>query len=348
MRRERARVERALAFAREVGMGVRGDFPDVFGRPQAWDERSQERELMRRVHTMERVAQETAVLYKRIPADSPLQALEALEGFDLTTVADAAGRVQVLADQLRQAGKPAPKPEPRPQPKPGGSQGPDVALIRGLAPRSRTQQLGPAAGRPAASPPRPGTGTLRPGVPPRAGADAFVRGATGSLGDSGGFGARKGFDQAVRLAREVLAYVSPRLALADVALEATGLPGPRRTWPEIEPALTPGADRAGVAPPLRPWLPLLAQLYLSNMEATRKTHQAVTQWRQARGLGAQADKVDNLLAHAPPASHAALLGSVDAARLRAAVYPLSHLHVHFRGVPHMSTLFPAPDGGPKP
>ncbi len=321
---------------------MRADFPDIFGRPQAWDESSRERELMRRVHLMDRIAHDTAVALKQVPNDAALETLQKLEGFDLVTLADAANRAQQLGDHLRQAGKPAPQAEPRPQPKPGGHPGPDVALIRGLAPRSATQKLGPAPGRPPVAPPRPGT----PGAPPRPlpplpGVDAFSR-SGGGPDDRTGLGARRAFDQALKLAREVMAYVSPRLTLADVALEATGLPTGRKPWPLVEPALMPAAEQAGVIPPLRPWLPLLAQLFLSDAEATRKTHQAVTQWKQARQVNQHAEKVDGLIAQSAPVSHAALLGSVDNARLRAAVYPLSHLHLHFKGVPHMSTLFPPP------
>ena len=327
---------------------MRADFSDIFAGPQAWDEKSRERELMRRTYTLERIAHETSGAYKQVPADSAPETLQRLEAFDLVTLADAAAAVQSLAGHLRQQGKPAATPAPtagpRPPARPAGHPGPDVALIRGLAPRSTTQRLGPSPGKPMAIPPRPGTGGLRPGAAPaRPGGDAFMRsGNTGSLSDQGGPGDRRAFDQAFKLAREVLGYVSPRLALAGVALDATGLPGPRKPWDQVEPALSPGAERAGVSPPLRPWLPLLAQLFLSDMAATRKTHQAVTQWRQARELGQQAERVDGQLAAAPPVSHPALLRSVDHARLRAAVYPLSHLHVHFRGVPHLSTLFPPP------
>jgi hypothetical protein len=212
-----------------------------------------------------------------------------------------------------------------------------VALIRGLAPRAVTQPLGPA--RPATSdaPARPGDTYARPVLPrrpapARPGADDPA--------------ARSRFDAALRLAREVLAYVSPRLALADVALAATGLPGPRRPWPEVEPALAPGAERAGIGAPLRPWLPLLARLFWADLGATRHAHQAVVQWKRARELGEAAEKVDGLLAQAPPPSHPALLRAVDVPHLRAAVYPLSHLHLRFRGVPHLSALFPPPPACP--
>lgn len=382
VRRARARVERALAFAREVGQGVRQDFPDVFGRPDAWPEAAREHDLMRRVHLMERLAHEIGGALRAVPADPLTEVLRQLDALDLVPLADAATRTQQLAEALRRApgqaagpasmapgpGPAAPASPPAPRPAghtspPAGLPGPstapqaksamslgaipprpaagqDVALIRGLAPRSSTQQLGPTPGRPAAAPPRPGTGGLRPGglprspIPPRPGAAPMDEAAVQ--------GARKAFDQAVKLAREVLAYVSPRLTLADVALTATGLPTAPRPWPLIEPALAPAAEQAAVAPPLRPWLPILAQLFLADRDATRKTHQAITQWKQARELHHHADRVEAQLAQAPPVSHPALLRSFDAPRMRASVYPLSHLHLHFQGVPHLSTIFPPP------
>jgi len=160
-----------------------------------------------------------------------------------------------------------------------------------------------------------------------------------------GGSARQQFDAAYQLAREILGYVAGRLALVQVSLAATGLPGPRAPWHHVGAALDPGADRAGIDAPMRPWLPLLAQLFYTDPAAAREALTALEQWRQSKDLASEAEALRARLAALPPEVQAQLLAQFEAGRLRASIHPLGHLHIRFKSFPHLSTIFPGPPPG---
>lgn len=196
-------------------------------------------------------------------------------------------------------------------------------------PTARTPRLPAANPQPPVATPPPPPGPRPPVTPTPAAPTAKAP-------------ARQQFDAAFQLAREILGYVSGRLALVQVSLSATGLPGPRAPWHHVGPALVPGADRAGIDAPLRPWLPLLAQLFYTDAAAAREAITALEQWRQSQALARDAEVLRARLPALPAEAQAQLLAIFEAGKLRASVYPLGHLHLRFKAFPHLSTIFPGP------
>lgn len=156
--------------------------------------------------------------------------------------------------------------------------------------------------------------------------------------------ARRTFEAAHTFVGEILAYAGPRLDILRVALEATGLPGPARPLPLIQATLKADAQAAGVPGPQQSFLPPLVRLFLAQPDAVRRVGPAIGQWRGVQALNAEAEVLRLALRTAPPARIGELVGAFETGRYRAAVHPLSHLHITFRGLPVASELFPSPVG----
>jgi len=163
------------------------------------------------------------------------------------------------------------------------------------------------------------------------------------FGDRSSVGGQRAFEAAHRLATEVLKYVGPRLALVQSSMTATGLPGPRHPWHQVLGSFNPPSPLAeGIDPPLRPWLPLLAKLFYTEIPVARDALLALQQWQQARQLHREAEQVAATLAKVPEQVRPQILAGFNAGRLRGAAYALSHLHARFKGVTHLGVLFPPP------
>ncbi|MNS55066.1 hypothetical protein D3C72_878920 [compost metagenome] len=154
--------------------------------------------------------------------------------------------------------------------------------------------------------------------------------------------ARQAFDAAFELVQEVLEYVTPRLEVVQVALDTTGLPGRKEPWEVVTKALKPNAVAAGIPEPHLPWLPPFTKLFYQNMAAVQKAHMAIVQWSETRTMHERADALRAGLAATPAPRQGALLESFDLGKYRAAVYPISHLHVSFAGVSPLQDFFPSP------
>jgi hypothetical protein len=154
--------------------------------------------------------------------------------------------------------------------------------------------------------------------------------------------ARQTFQAARKLAAQVLAYVSPRLNVLKVALDATGLPGKRKPMDEIKRELHPAAVKAGVPEGQLSFLPPLVKLLYADMAPVRTIHVALVQWEELKGLNAEAGVLAGAIATAPPPRDVELLREFDVGKYRASIYPLSHLHVSFQGIAYARDLFPPP------
>lgn len=326
LRTQRERAERVLAFADELALAIKREMPMLWTGAL---ESSRAALLVERVdglQTRVREGRETLHRLVALPAGPALAALQQLNLDGLTT--DGRG-LDALARQVRQElglnAAPPPSPPASPSPPARGT-----GLLAGRP--GATGPLGPArtgnlmgklreivgaAQAPAPPPPPP------PAPPPE---------------DP----ARQAFDRARQLVSEVMAYVSPRLSVLGAALRATGLPGRKRPWPEVEDALEAEAASGEMAPANADWLEPVAELFYDDMGATRVAHGAVVQWQQACTLHQDADLLVTSLESTPRERHRTLLGHFNLGQYRAAVYPISHLHVTFKGVPLLSALFPPP------
>jgi hypothetical protein len=181
---------------------------------------------------------------------------------------------------------------------------------------------------------------------------AVSRNPTGRMPEPGGpegelARARLPFDQAHAFVGRALGYAKPRMEVLAMAIEAVGVPGPRRPWEQVRAHLGERARQARLAPTRLQWMVSLAGALHGDPEAARCAHVAVVQWRRATELMAEAEQVRAALDTLPPARALAALRGVHPGKLRASVFPIGHLHLTFRGVTLLQDLFPAPsDAGP--
>lgn len=304
------RIRRVAVFAQELARNLRREYgalwlPPQPGRtPLAAEAQLRVNTFVRRVNLLAEKAAEAERYLASVQSQNTGERLRLLNAFDAEAIAKAAQGIEAQAAEVRELLAGAPKPAPSPRAKTGSLR----ELFHKLTEPVAVEAL-PAE---------------KPAPPP-----AFER-------------ARQAFDAAFALAKGVLEYVSPRLRLFQVALDATGLPGPKRPWEAVTAALRPSAEAAGVAPSQFPWLTVLAKLYYQDLAAVQKTHVAITQWQEASGLHDEAQLLVSTLASAEPAHAPRLLAQFDLPRYRAATYPISHLHVAFKGIGHLQTFFPPP------
>ncbi|MDB5102113.1 MAG: hypothetical protein JWM80_6534 [Cyanobacteria bacterium RYN_339] len=154
--------------------------------------------------------------------------------------------------------------------------------------------------------------------------------------------ARQAFDAATTFVKEVLAYVSPRLFLVKTAYGTTGLPARPKPWAVVGRAVPPAIQAAGIGQAEAPWVGHLAKAFLDDQRASREAQIALVRWENARAVDDRAGKVGEALAQSPPDRVKPLLAAFDLAAYRAAIFPLSHLHVTFQGIPRLHELFPKP------
>ncbi len=152
---------------------------------------------------------------------------------------------------------------------------------------------------------------------------------------------RRALSSAIDLVTKVLKGVSPRLHVMEVALSTTGLPGKARAWDAIEEEIPAAGEAAGFSSAQVGWLFHLADLYTSDPLAMQAAHMAIVQWSQARVLLGEAELVRRTMENAP-AKSVQLLKEFNLGRFRASVFPLSHLHLSFRGITLLQDLFPEP------
>ncbi|MDB5099052.1 MAG: hypothetical protein JWM80_3473 [Cyanobacteria bacterium RYN_339] len=153
---------------------------------------------------------------------------------------------------------------------------------------------------------------------------------------------RLAFDAAIALVQGVLEKVSPRLMVVGFSLKATGMPAKRRPWEEVQAYVPDQGPSQGLQPAQIGWALLLAELFFKEARAVQVAHMAVTQWQQARIQLAEARELLVDVDEAPEARRAPMMDKVHLGKFKAAAFPLSHLHLTFRGMSPLQELFPPP------
>ncbi|MDB5095788.1 MAG: hypothetical protein JWM80_209 [Cyanobacteria bacterium RYN_339] len=307
---QRQRAHRLVVFTDELVHNVRREFgacwlPRPGGRPNPAADA-----LVRAADACKEEAANVRAFLDYLADKPTVEALTALGAFDAERLIRPARELQARADELR-ARRPAPRPAAAPPP-PAQPAAQLAGQMKGWL--QRWANVAAPDERPAAVP-RPDPVAER---------------------------ARQTFDAARKFASQVLAYVSPRLNVLQVALKSTGLPGKRKPFDEIKRELHPAAVAAGVPEGQLSFLPPLVKLLYGDMGPVRTIHVALVQWEELRGLDGDAEVLAGVMATAPPPRAGELLREFDVGKYRASIYPLSHLHVSFAPIPYARDLFPAP------
>jgi hypothetical protein len=303
------RVERVILFAAELAGTMRKEFEPVWRTPGPIAEAAEA--LIGRLEVLERKVERAETALSGVNLKFPQEAMRALTGIDLNDMTASAKGLEGLAARLREV---VAAHSVRPAEAPVGTEPQGKGLLGFL--------------RKIAADPTIVEGTARP-APPRPVDPAIDK-------------AKQAFEGVMQLVTEVLEYVSPRLHMVKVPLEVIGLPGPKKPWDDVKAKLLPTGQAQGLPPASLKWLPHLAKLFYEDMGAVQKGHMAVVQWVEAQSLFGDAQLLQSALSSAPPDRVKRLLDSFNVGKLRAAIFPLSHLHISFRGVKHLETIFPPP------
>lgn len=299
------RVERVILFASELAATLRQEFEPVWAAGPPGEAGVLAEELSGRLDVLDAKVERAGAALRLVNVKFAPEAMRALQAFDLNELTASAKGLEGLAARLREA-LVAPVAEA-----PEGGKG-LMGFLRKLA-----------------ADPTIVEGTARP-APPRPALDPAAEKA------------KQAFEAAVQLVADVLDYVGPRLGMVKVPLEVIGLPGRKQPWETVKATLLPTGQAQGLSPASMKWLPHLAKLFYEDMGATQKAHMAVVQWGDAQALYGDAQLLRSALASAPPERSRRLLDAFNTGKLRAAIFPLSHLHMSFRGVQHLETIFPPP------
>lgn len=303
------RVERVILFAEELAGTLRKEFEAVWASVPPGPTGDLAEELGGRLDVLEAKVARARTQLAHINPKYPQEALRALQGFDLNDLTASAKGLEGLAARLRES------------------------LAAGVGPA--TEEAAPGGKglmgflRKLAADPTIVEGTARAAAPPRPVDPAVLK-------------AKQAFEAAFQLVTDVLDYVGPRLSMVKVPLEVIGLPGRKQPWDHVKAHLLPTGQAQGLPQANMKWLPHLAKLFYDDMHATQKAHMAVVQWGDAQTLFSDAQLLQSALASAPPDRTQRLLDNFNTGKLRASIFPLSHLHMSFRGIKHLETIFPPP------
>lgn len=303
------RVERVILFAAELAETLRKEFEAVWAAMPTGSAGELAEQLAGRLDVLDAKVARARTQLRGVNPKFPPEAMRQLQAFDLNDLTASAKGLEGLAAQLREAVAAPPAPA---EAAPAEAKG-IMGFLRKLA-----------------ADPTVVEGTTRSAPPPRPVIDPAVEKA------------KQAFEGAVQLVADVMEYIGPRLTMVKVPLEVIGLPGRKKPWDDVKATLLPTGQAQGLPPASMKWLPHLAKLFYSDMNATQKAHMAVVQWGEAQTLYGDAQLLQSALASAPPERVKRLLDSFNTGKLRAAIFPLSHLHMSFRGIPHLESIFPPP------
>lgn len=300
------RVQSVVLFLLELGNALRKEFDPLWSK----QERSQpELELVQRVDAVLEAAARGREFLARVDVMAAQAALKALLAYDVSGMTVAARGLEAVARQLRAIREIEAAAAASAAPERGL-----LATVRRWASAPNLQELERA---------------------PRAGSkEAAVAAELARV--------RQTFESAFGFVSDVLRYVGPRLNIAKLALAATGLPGRRRPWDDITGSLLQDGTAAGLSKGHLLWLAHLTRLFYDDTTATQRAHVAVSQWDEAQGLQGDAELLRATLATTSSARQLDLLGRFNVGKFRAAALPLSHLHLTFKGIPHLQDMFPVP------
>ena len=327
------RYQRTLGFASSFARAKRREFDILWQRPTAFGPKAVE--FMKRIDALHGRVLDGENILKYAKGQPARAAFNSLGAFDLNGVTAATKGLETLATEL--------KAHP-------GIQAAMAGLLS--TPDPRAAGTGPLAALKAATGPlgeaKASTGRLaelmRSWVAPtsvvKAGPtpDEVEAQRVDRLFDQN----KHALCSAIDLVTKVLKGVSPRLHVMEVALTATGLPAKAREWEDIEADIPEAGEAAGFSSAQVGWLFHLADLYTADARAMQAAHMAIVQWGQARVLLGEAEVVRETMLNSPPTKSVALLKEFNLGRFRASVFPLSHLHLSFRGITLLQDLFPEP------
>jgi hypothetical protein len=334
------RASRALAFAEARSHALRREFAMLWlakgGAPLPPAAREPATRFMRAMEALRARLVAAQRVVAGLKEKGPIETIAGLRPLALDTLAPAVQALEQQAQALRRLlGMAGGRPQA-----PTGPEGP--ASLRGALPArpQATEQPAPRPAPPAAA--RPGfVGMLKQLGQPAA-VEALPAARPADAPDPAIARSRQAFEASHRFVQGVLDYVTPRLDVVKVALDTTGLPGRKAPWEAVAGTLRANAEAAGIPAPHLPWLPPITQLLYQDMGAVQKAHVAIVQWSDTRRLHGQAETLRGELTGLAPGRQAARLGAFDLGRYRAAVYPVSHLHVSFQGLSPLAEFFPAP------
>lgn len=153
---------------------------------------------------------------------------------------------------------------------------------------------------------------------------------------------RQAIAGAVRLAGDILQAVEGRLTLLRIASDLAGPPGRPTPVAQIGRLAADLPPHPVLAPADMGWVAPLAHLFVDDAQAQKSTHMVLAQWDAARERYDEAQVFLTALTHASAGTAARLLAEFNTGPLRAAMAPLTRLHVQFGGMRHLQDFFPAP------
>lgn len=325
------RYQRTLGFASAFARAKKEELDILWQRRGAFGPRATE--FVKRIDALAAKAAEGEAIVRFARGQATRQAFNALGTFDLNGLQEATQGLESMARELKaHPGIQAAMAGLLATPDPRGGTGP---IQPAKAPTERLEGR-PVTGRLAelmrawCSPPA----VLQAGPTPE---EIQAKRAERAADQN-----KQALDAAIALVTKVLKSVSPRLHVMEVALEATGLPARARPWEAIEDEIPIAGEAAGFSSAQIGWLFHLADLYTSDPRAMQVAHMAIVQWGQARALLGEAETVRRTMANAPAQKSAELLRTFNLGRFRASVFPLSHLHMSFKGIALLQDLFPDP------
>lgn len=313
------RHRRVLTFSEELALALRQKFAPLWhAKTSAADGNFAARVLHHsgRIESVLKWVELDKHLLDQLLLLPPLEGINSLNSFPIEKLIEETRGLNALAQKLREQLKAAPPPPSSPKP--------DSKVTRPLA---ETDLDGSSMGwlrklfRPASIKQLPEAPVSPPTEQTRK---------------------RQAFEAVLDYAAQLLAFVSPRMHLISTALIAAGIPGPKRPWPELQKDAASVARKASIPPGQLEWVPALAELFHSRSEIAQRA-QVVE--HQHKGVNEQLEKAQTLqasLASAAPSHIPSLLEQFHVERFRGMMIPLTNLHVTFKGVPLLTTLFPPP------
>jgi hypothetical protein len=286
-------------------------------------------EFVRRVDALEALCQKGELFLRHARGQGPVQAIATLQQFDLNQLTAATKGLEALAREL--------KGDARVQAAVTGKLAAPPPTV-GLSVAEVKQQTGKLVGMvkgwlnaqppvvPAAPAPQPAAAPAPPAPKP-----------LGPLEQK-----KLAFEAAITLVQNVLEKVSARLNVVGFSLKATGLPTRRRPWEEVQAFVPDMGPQAGLQPAQIGWALMLAELFYQEARAVQVAQIAVTQWQQARIQLAEAQELKAEVEAAPDPRRGPLLDQFHVGKFKATAFPLSHLHLTFRGLSPLQELFPPP------
>lgn len=315
------RVERVLAFAGNFVTARKRELAPIFQRrgfgPSA-------DELVQRVNQLSASVEKGRQFVGLAKGQPPRLALVTLQNFDFNALHASARGLTTLAEAV--------KAEPSVR-----------AALAGAAGPARTGELRAAQTGPLTAS-GAGTGRLIDAVRNWIAPPAVTAVPAVAVEEVPEAPEKVALEGAIAFVAKVLKHVGARLKVVNTALDACGVPGLMKPWPQIEARVPEYAREHRLDPAMTQWAYHVADMFTGNPNAVRLASGAVTQWKQATEQMTAAEAVQQQMAAGPRERIPLYADRINLAKFKSSVYPLGHLHLTFKGMPPLSDLFPPPPG----